>query len=326
MILTKRTRRGQPASFTLIELLVVIAIIAVLMGLILPAVQKARNYARLTGARSEIAELEVAHATFRTDFNTPFIPSRIFLSPRNQYYLANGKTPKNADCANTIQWLQQIFGRSINLTMSATIVHDWSGSGSVADFTLEGPECLVFFLGGIPTPPGSPPGCLGFSKNPSDPAKASAGAGESRYGPYYSFNAARLVRTANPTATNFLNYLDAYGKTPYAYYSSYGGGNDYNASSTNDCSYLSLTQTVTIGSTAQRVGPINAFFSGAGATQQYENPKSFQIICAGQDFKFGPGGSSWSAANGYHSGAANTAPGFDDLANFSPKLLEYGKN
>ncbi len=60
------------AAFTLVELLVVITIIAVLMGLLLPAVQGAREAARRTGCQNN--QYQLAFAAIRFEQANGFVP------------------------------------------------------------------------------------------------------------------------------------------------------------------------------------------------------------------------------------------------------------
>lgn len=55
-------------AFTLIELLVVIAVIALLIGLLFPALKQARERARTVVCRSNIRQLSIAMFTYATDF------------------------------------------------------------------------------------------------------------------------------------------------------------------------------------------------------------------------------------------------------------------
>jgi len=80
-------------TFTLIELLVVIAIIAILAGILMPALQQARERANATGCRNNFAATGKAIA-FYADDNDSYFPAR------NSVDIFNRQSPRKAICMN----------------------------------------------------------------------------------------------------------------------------------------------------------------------------------------------------------------------------------
>ncbi len=65
----KREWRADRRGFTLVELLVVMAVIAVLLALLLPAIQRARESARVTQCRNNLKQIALAAHSFHNEFN-----------------------------------------------------------------------------------------------------------------------------------------------------------------------------------------------------------------------------------------------------------------
>jgi prepilin-type N-terminal cleavage/methylation domain-containing protein len=293
-------RRG----FTLIELLVVIAVIALLVALTAAAVMNLFSKGPATQDRADISAMTVALQQFKAKYGS-YPPSRIRL-----YASASSYKPANQTHKDTLTIIGKMFP---NISWNNI---DWTGNNNPAAFLtnypkgvlLEGDQCLVFFLGGIPSPSGGLNGCTGFSKSTTNPAQP----GGERL-KFYDFQPARLT-TAVHANNPFYSYVNAHNNRAYVYFSTgTRQQNGYNSVATG----TGKTDCATLG-----VNPYASTWPPATALPTFINPDSFQLISAGADGNFGPGTTSTGTVWAPNNVAANlNGPGTDDISNFSDRIL-----
>jgi len=285
MTLTHRRNTGR-GGYTFVELLVVIAIIAILMGLLVGAAIKVFSGGDKVRVRDELGQLSSDLVIFMQDRKIDIPPPSMLLLREDGDYSAATNGANAALARDSHLFLIKMFGNISFANM------DWNGNGVIdAGFViLDGPQCLVFFLGGIK-------GNLGFSTNTRNPTDNR----QDRIGPFFKFQPKRL--TTDPSG--FPRYNDPWG-TPYAYFSSYNRRNGYEKYYASpglgtDCPGLVPYYKSTIG---------NVVLAAYDPTQvNHYNPETFQIISAGPDKQFGAGGL-WGPGN------PALGAGADDYANF----------
>jgi len=136
---TKHVKRG----FTLIELLVVIAIIAILMGILMPALRKVKEIARETACKSNLKNVGIAVAMYLDDFERK-IPNTQS-SNQHQWFQSDGRTYRRVGSSGTYWGIYyrdyigdqtKIFGcPSFQSATNTRLIYNYSGSTKSTDST-----------------------------------------------------------------------------------------------------------------------------------------------------------------------------------------------
>jgi len=310
----------------MIELLVVIGIIAILAGLLLAAITKARAVGPRAETKADIGQLSLAIENFKSTYDVKYIPHGLVLTTQQGATQLQSTPQGRAILQESQAFLSKVWPKAAGTFFSLPVDNDQITGQPVHIIPLDGNEVLVLMLGGIPPgpDPGSgelftvvtpPPGKFRYSFSPRftgtrtgwfnspmaplNNPNYTAVPGDQAKGPFFEFKASRVQAG---------HYMDPYG-TPYIYFSS-KNGNDYNAFGVFGQPVGSPIIPTYQTNGGWGPGPVSPL---KGLDGKYINSNGFQIISAGADKQFGRG-------DKYDPGVGDYSPGAmggDDLSNFA---------
>ena len=124
-MVTRRSRRG----FTLVELLVVIAIIGMLVGLLLPAINSAREAGRRSSCQNKVHQLGLAFQNYASTFNNAYPPAAQAIRRSRERPTRSGATASWSSCCRS--WTTTPCTRSCR-SLSAPTAKFFNPSGATA--------------------------------------------------------------------------------------------------------------------------------------------------------------------------------------------------
>lgn len=285
--LTEKTPPRRPAAFTLIELLVAIGIIAVLVGLLTPAIYNVLVRARVTEVKADIAQIEGAIADFNLKFGmNP--PSRVTVHETQ----AGWNSDKRSRSIIRRLWPDFDFTKPRAFGLGASSIE------------LRGDQCLVFFLGGgfeDLDSDGIGDAFRGFSSDPTDPFQFSTST-STRIGPFMDFDPERVIADPGKTTLVYPNdsirkfpvYVDPLPAQTHPYiYASSDEGLGYSETTTDSDLNTPATQQTWPSSAPGFFRIYRTDTLGTAADAKVPEPwkaRTYQVISPGRDSKYGKGG------------------------------------
>ena len=291
----RRAEASRRGGFTLIEMLVVVGIIILLVGLLLPAVQKARDAANRARCKNEISGMTTGIENFKSTYDVKYIPTFFILS--------NNYNPQAGDNAATI-WALNESREFYSKVWPKAFIPGAPGMTPLAQdvfrIQLDGNQLLVLLLGGVPpaSNPLPPTGLYppsfrgtrgGFVNSPTNPFGFSNGTENSppqanmAKGPFFDFDLRRVDDV-------YGHYHDIYWKSTnnpsdptlnlsvYYYFSS-KHGNDYDYWG----NYAPVFNPGSLPGGPTTVGGYGFMNPHVGLDGKFIETNGYQIVSAGKD-------------------------------------------